>query len=174
MKKTELRKSFDLIESDFYRENSDTIIEIIESEMNFVDIKAKKDIKQIKGTEGFYIILRNKYNRSNCKYKINEFVAVYRGHASKMRERIESHLFFDPEGSDFRNCMKISIGDDSSVNINIETQRTYKDGKESKQAIPRCDWRVAYVSLNKSRQGFREMFEKAFDSKYNKPDYSKK
>lgn len=91
-----------------------------------------------------------------------------------MKERIKAHLFFAPNGSDFRNCMKVSVGDESSININIETQRTYKEGKESKQPIPGCDWRVAYVSLNRNKQGFREMFEKAFDNKYSKPEYSKK
>lgn len=172
MKKTELIKLYDSIEEQFYNDNVQTIIDIIRTEMKFVEVRERKDIKKIKGSEGFYIILRNKYRDLECRYKNNGFIAVYRGHASKMRERIESHLFYDPANDKYQNCMKISIDDNNNININIETKKTYKNGKEIKCKFPSCKWKIAYVSLNKSKQHFREMFEKAFDSEFCKPEYS--
>ena len=158
----------------FYDCSETEILNIIKNEMQFVKINARKDLTYIKNSEGFYIILRNNYDEISCKYKKGKFVAVYRGHASKMRERIESHLFYNSDNTNLPNCMKVYVDEKRSVNINIETKKTYEKREESGCKFPSCKWMVAYVTLNKSKQGFREMFEKTFDRKYNKPEYSKR
>lgn len=74
---------------------------------------------------GFYMIFNNdiegiKNNTCTCriKYEKEEYTCVYRGHSYHMKDRLLSHLFYEPNGT-YPNCMQVKIND-GKYNINIE------------------------------------------------------
>lgn len=111
-----------------------------------------------------------------CKVKYNnvEYTCVYRGQAYAIEERLKSHLFYVPNGQ-YECCMKIKIKNEK-YNIDIGSKKLYKKNMEVQTAslFPNCNWLVIRIALPESTKFVREMFEAAFDKKYDKPPFSDK
>lgn len=127
------------------------------------------NILEIKGSVGFYMIFcSNKI--PGAKYCLTEnktkYYCVYRGHSYNMKNRLISHLFYEPNGA-YKNCMQIDINN-KKYNINIETETLYANKSTINKDYYPKKWKWAYVSipLTNSKQAFREMFETTFDKKY--------
>lgn len=134
------------------------------------------DLKKLHSGPGFYVILTNyKNDDNNCKLIINnEIKAIYRGHCSHLKHRIESHLFnkkYNEEYSKrrtekekkgekfsevpFNACIKI----DPNVNgIDID-DKLYSGYK----------WYVIQLKMPGSSRLIREQAEQAFDEVFSKP-----
>lgn len=177
MNKKELIQSINKLNNQIFKLIEPNIREIIENyvkdEKFYNLIKSKTDIK---GSNSFYMIFSNNISFTNigCKIQYNQksFYCVYRGHSYTTKERLISHLFYD-KNSKYPNCMKIKIGAEK-YNINIQEKKLYKNGKSMEIKFPEGDWIVVRIPLPKSKQAIREMFETAFDNKYQKPVFSEK
>lgn len=135
--------------------------------------------ENVKGGVGFYMIFSNVSSTDlNCsctiEHKGETFTCVYRGHSYHMKNRLLSHLFYEPN-SQYPNCMKIEIKD-KKYNINLEAQKLYLKGQEINETpFPiKQKWLVITIPLADSKQAIREMFEIVFDQTYGKPIYSDK
>ena len=123
-------------------------------------IRHPEDLSSVLGGPGFYFIATDVRTIQNpCSLIINESLhVVYRGHSSDVRERIESHLFYDlyhakDSGRRFTICMKL---DRKNININ-------------KAPLNRNQWVVITHSMPKSTTLIREAAEVGFDSVFDKP-----
>ena len=177
MKKEELIRTINGLNDEIEKLVEPSIQAIIEcsvSENKNHELIQNKD--DVKGSVGFYMIFSNNTNFTNTgctiTYNNKPFYCVYRGHSYTTRERLISHLFYD-KNSKYPNCMKIKIGVEK-YNINIEEKKLYKNGKSMGIKFPGGDWIVVRIPLPKSKQAIREMFETAFDNKYQKPVFSEK
>lgn len=183
MKKNEVLK--ELIENynTFEKQQIKIIKPLLDEESikkyNFKIVEKKADLsKDINSTVGFYMIFSSVKPRSSvCKLMLEvddeTFYCVYRGHSCKMKDRLISHLFYDPNGK-YENCMKVLI-DDNKYNINIETKTIYDNKQVNENVVfPDNKWLVKTIVLSNTKQGIREIFEMTFDELYNKPPYSDK
>lgn len=114
---------------------------------------------------GFYLIASNYAVGENpCTLFINgDKQVVYRGHSYNVRERIESHLFYDSytsknSGRRFTVCLKLDRD-----NINIDKPPLNKHG-----------WVIVTHSMGNSKSLIREAAEMAFDEVFSKPVGSNK
>jgi len=139
-------------------------------------IKKYDDLKDLYSGPGFYVILTNYKNDENdCKLIINDKnKAIYRGHCSHLKHRIESHLFnkkYNEEYSKrkaekekkgkkfsevpFNACIKI----DPNINgIDID-DKTYSG----------YEWYIIQLKMPGSSRLIREQAEQAFDEVFSKP-----
>ncbi|MFJ7982162.1 hypothetical protein ACIQ1D_18030 [Lysinibacillus xylanilyticus] len=119
-------------------------------------------LKEVPSQPGFYVIfsdIKHECNPCNAVFTdLPTIKGIYRGEASKVRERLKSHLFnnlyeeqFDGDNR-FTTTLKI---DDSKVNIDIEPYNEY-------------EWYVVYIAAPKSNQNVRNMYEDSFDQVFGK------
>lgn len=128
-------------------------------------INSFEDSDQVLYGSGFYLILSD-FNllNNNCEIVINNTKVIYRGHCSRVKQRIRSHLFkskydLNKLNTDYKVCLKI----DPKINgINID------DDFYSKY-----QWYVLTISMRNSNKLIRELCEKTFDKLYNKPLFSR-
>lgn len=130
-------------------------------------ISTIEDLGDIPNMPGFYVIfsdIESKENTCKAHFADNEEVkAIYRGEASKVRNRIKSHLFnseYVKEAMDnkigyFETTLKIK---DNKVNIDVDFKQN--------------DWYVFYFAAPKSTSEIRRLMEKSFDEIFKKPPYS--
>lgn len=143
-------------------------------------IEKYDDLKGLKSGPGFYVILTNyKETEKNCTLAINKNTAIYRGHCSNLRRRVESHLFNKKYNEEyfkrradkekkgekfsevpFNACMKIDP-EVSGININDETYSKY-------------EWYVIQFKMPLSSQFIREQAEGVFDELFGKPFANRK
>lgn len=123
-------------------------------------VKLHGDLQKILGGPGFYLIATDLPAIPNpCSLAVeSDARVVYRGHSYNVRERIESHLFYDAyramdSGRRFTVCMKLD-----GRNINID-----------KHPLNRNKWLVVTHSMPKSTVLIREAAEVAFDAVFGKP-----
>ena len=135
---------------------------------NFKDKKIHKnfisrltDLDNLQYGKGFYLILTDfELNTNQCKFQDNKLKVIYRGHGSRIRKRVESHLFNDSynnnkDGTHYPVCMKLELKK-NGININSGVYENY-------------NWKVISFSMIRSSQIMREQCEKAFDKIYGKP-----
>lgn len=128
-------------------------------------ITSFEDTDKIMYGSGFYLIFSD-FNLDNnkCEIEINNTRVIYRGHCSRVKQRIRSHLFkskydLNKINTDYKVCLKI----DSKINgINIDDH-----------IYSKYQWYVLTISMRGSNKLIRELCEKAFDKLYNKPIYSR-
>lgn len=120
----------------------------------------KADLEDVLYGPGFYLIATDvETGKNDCRLTIaGNLRVVYRGHSSNVRERIESHLFYDSyrnkdAGRRFTVCMKLD-----GANINID--RAPLDGNR---------WAVVTHSMPGSTLLIREAAEAGFDEVFGKP-----
>ncbi len=142
---------------------------------NMHAVANKVDLKGFK-TVGFYMVFNTDNNKNNMcqlkiQYKNKEYYCVYRGQSYHMHDRLISHLFYQPNGP-YPNCMKVEVNG-KKYNINLEEKALYeKNVKVVNANYPSWEWLVIKISLQKTKQATREMFEDAFDKKFGRPIYS--
>jgi hypothetical protein len=178
MKKKELIETINQINAQITKLVEPSIKQIIaESLKKEPTVITKKE--DVTGAVGFYMIFSNVSDAdSKCscaiKHEDKRFTCVYRGHSYHMKNRLLSHLFYEPN-SQYPNCMKIKI-EGKKYNINLETQKLYFEEKEiSEEPFPDDrKWLIITIPLTGSKQAIREMFEIVFDQTYGKPIYSDK
>ena len=177
MKKNELIETINKINTQITKLSEPSIKQIIQENLKKKPIVICKK-EELKGSVGFYMIFSNVSVTDSNACIINhggeEFTCVYRGHSYNMKNRLLSHLFYEPN-SQYPNCMRIKIKR-KKYNINLETQKLYVDKKETSEATFPSDqkWLVITIPLTNSKQAIREMFETVFDQTYGKPIYSDK
>lgn len=139
------------------------------------EIENNGNVEKLHSGPGFYVILTDyKYGENDCTLIINGgFKAIYRGHCSNLRRRVESHLFnkqYNEEYSKrktekkgtskkfsevpFNACMKIDAED--GINIDENTYSQY-------------EWLVFQIKMPKSSRLTRELAEHTFDELYKTP-----
>ena len=140
-------------------------------------LKAKNVNKKldVNGKSGFYMIFcSNEPKDNNCLCRIEcrktTFFCVYRGHSSSIQNRVTKHLFFDSSIND--NCMRIKLNG-NRYNINIESQALFENNSLFPDTFPNWKWKYIKIEFD-SKQGLREIYEKAFDELYNRPSFSDK
>jgi len=124
-------------------------------------IRSAADLSQVLRGPGFYCIASTVSTTGNgCKLKLGESLAtiVYRGHSHTVRERIESHLFYDSyrnrdSARRFTVCLKLD-----GKNINIDR------GEAAKH-----EWLVLTHSMPNSKVLIREAAEVGFDAAFGRP-----
>jgi hypothetical protein len=121
------------------------------------------DLRQLKYGPGFYLILSDcKFDDNPCRCVIqNKYKVIYRGHGSRLRKRIESHLFNNlyqqnKDGTDYPVCMKVEANESG---INIDTDDRYNA----------FEWYVIEHSMSNSSLFERELCEQAFDKVFFRP-----
>jgi hypothetical protein len=123
-------------------------------------VKLHTDLDKVLRGAGFYLIATDYPTGTNpCTLKIADGLpVVYRGHSYNVRERVESHLFYDQyrikdSGRRFTVCMKLDGG-----NINID--KSPLNGKQ---------WMVVTHSMTKSTSLIRQAAEIGFDNVFGRP-----
>jgi len=123
-------------------------------------LKSSNDLDSVLSGPGFYLIATDVQTQINpCTLTIGaNLKVVYRGHSYNVRERIESHLFYNSylvknAGRKFTVCMKLDRN-----NINID-KFPYNENQ----------WVVVTHSMPKSTILIREAAEVAFDGVFEKP-----
>ena len=124
-------------------------------------IRSQDDVLDVLSGPGFYCIATTapiSGNKCTLKLGAGRAAVVYRGHSHTVRERIESHLFYDSyvkkaSGRRFTVCMKLD-----GKNVNIDR------GFASNH-----DWLVATHSMPKSKVLIREAAEVGFDAAFRRP-----
>lgn len=178
MNKTELISENNELITNFEKDHKSDIESIIKDSMKTKNLKIINSKDDLSGANGFYMIFCNKAKESldcTCTLKKDDvdYICVYRGHSSNIKNRLESHLFFD-ENTKYPNCMKVII-ESKKYNINNEIKKVYIDGKIDESVIlPTWNWGVIHIPLTDSKQALREMFENVFDGLYKKPIFSDK
>ncbi|AZV42003.1 hypothetical protein BAOM_1393 [Peribacillus asahii] len=125
-------------------------------------LKSHNDIESLLYGNGFYIIVTNcEFDNNPCKlsYK-NKYKAIYRGHGSRVKKRIESHMFnkrynLDRDGTTYDVCMQIETGF-SGINIDEPRYSQY-------------EWYIITISMPNSSLLIREQAEVAFDEVFGRP-----
>lgn len=119
------------------------------------------DLRGALSGAGFYLIATNYMSDANgCTLEISPGLKViYRGHASSVSRRLESHLFnalhrSRESGRKFDVCMK--LGKENGINIDAEPYRDYT-------------WEVVCHSMHRSTEPMREAAERAFDATFGRP-----
>ncbi|GKZ02636.1 hypothetical protein ANS017_13200 [Paraclostridium bifermentans] len=130
-----------------------------------VKISKYEDLENIIYGKGFYIILTDcKYNENKCKLEMIQdsikIKAIYRGHCTQVKNRIESHLFNQKhnkseKSTKYEVCMKI---EENEQGINID-EEPYKDNV----------FYVIQTKMKNSNEIMREAMEYGFDEKYGRP-----
>ena len=177
MKTGELIETINSLNNAIFKFAKLIICAIIKNRLNdsrkIITVKSEKEIC---GSNGFYMIFSDnkEFPKNKCIVKHNKtkYHCVYRGHSYNMRKRLISHLFYTP-GARYDNCMKITV-ENGEYNINLDQRELYLNGKKGRKTFPKGNWIVVTIPLGKSKQGLREMFERAFDEEYGKPAFSKK
>lgn len=188
MKASKLIKKINSLQKAIEDVFQDEVKNIIDSSLNGGVLKESKDCKKIKSisdlegwdTNGFYMIFNNhivQQNTCTCQVKLDgenkPYICVYRGHSYHLKDRIQSHLFYDFSTS-YNSCMQVLVKE-KKYNIDISKGTLYFKGEPQKNLeFPRCNWLVVKITLSNSKQSTREMFESVFDSVYGKPIYSDK
>ncbi|HCG8613292.1 hypothetical protein [Vibrio parahaemolyticus] len=140
-------KSFD------YTDTSETKVKI-------VDVDCHEDISKLIYGTGLYVIFTDYQSDENrCSLCVDGLKAIYRGHGTRLKKRVESHLYNNVynENRDRTNytvCMKLN--DQNGININEEPFRKYR-------------WKVITHSMSGSSKTMREQAEQGFDSVYGRP-----
>jgi hypothetical protein len=123
-------------------------------------IRSPADLKHVLYGPGLYLIATDVPIEMNpCTLKLNKTLpVVYRGHSSNVRERVESHLFYDTyiarkARRGFTVCMKLD-----GKNINID-----------KRPLNKRQWFVVAHSMPRSNAIIRISAEIAFDTVFEKP-----
>lgn len=123
-------------------------------------IKSHADLTKILRGPGFYLIATDFPATPNpCTASVGSDVrVVYRGHSYGVRERIESHLFYETyrakdSGRRFTVCMKLG-----GRNINID-----------RHPLSKKKWVVVTHSMPTSTSLIREAAEAAFDTVFGRP-----
>jgi hypothetical protein len=122
-------------------------------------ITSRASLKQVHSGPGFYLIATDLDIDSNpCKLSVKKCGVVYRGHSYGVKERIESHLFYDSylvkdSGRRFTVCVKLD-----GKNINID-----------KAPLNKNKWFAVTHSMPKSNTLIREAAEAAFDKVFGRP-----
>lgn len=123
-------------------------------------VEKPSDLDAILKGPGFYFIATDISIKNNpCTLRLDtQLNVVYRGHSYNVRERIESHLFYDEylkkdSGRRFTVSMKLD-----GKNINID-----------KVPLIRNTWVVVTHSMPKSNILIREAAEVGFDDAFGKP-----
>jgi hypothetical protein len=124
-------------------------------------IRSYEDLLSVLGGPGFYCIastVPTEGNRCTLRLGASKAAVVYRGHSHTVRERIESHLFYDSyvrknSGRRFTVCMKLD-----GKNINVERGSTSKH-----------EWLVVTHSMPGSKVLIREAAEVGFDAAFGRP-----
>jgi hypothetical protein len=118
------------------------------------------DLAHVLAGRGFYLIATDLPIESNsCSLRIgNGLPVVYRGQGYHVRERLESHLFYDlyrAKGSTqgYTVCMRLN-----GNNVNVD-----------KPPFNKHQWVVATHSMPASIRPIREAVEEAFDNVFGRP-----
>ncbi|EGR1393754.1 hypothetical protein ACCF70_000689 [Vibrio parahaemolyticus] len=157
-KESELKLTFKEHFETFFREFDYADLPAIKARR--VNIRDHKDISKLLYKDGVYLILTDYMIDENpCELIIDNLKVIYRGHGSKVRKRVESHLFnkkykLDKDGTNYTVCMKLN--GDNGINLNEEPYCKFK-------------WLVVSHSMPYSSKTMREQAEQAFDSIFNKP-----
>ena len=124
-------------------------------------IRSPENLNNVLRGPGFYCIattVPTLGNRCTLKLGMKQATVVYRGHSHTVRERIESHLFYDSyiqkdSGRRFTVCMKL---DGRNINVDRGAASTH-------------EWLVATHSMPKSKVLIREAAEVGFDAAFQRP-----
>lgn len=134
----------------------------LESGIRISEIKNHDDLKKLYYGVGFYIIATDcKYSKNQCELIYEKaYKVIYRGHCTRIKKRVESHLFNDEyklnrDGTSYNVCIKV---EPNVSGINIDSP-SYK----------KFDWFVIQIALPQSNKMIREQAEVAFDCLYQKP-----
>ncbi|WP_426731567.1 hypothetical protein [Myxococcus faecalis] len=134
------------------------------------------DLERIVDSPGLYIILTDYPIHENpCRLGSNDLRAVYRGESYTVGRRVRSHLANDAyrarhkallkkaeeDGTRFSeslwpNCMKLSVGGPSGINVDQEPYSKY-------------GWMVVVHRMSSSSQAVRKCAEAAFDAVFGRP-----
>jgi hypothetical protein len=123
-------------------------------------IRLPADLVGILAGPGFYLIATDLPTEDNpCTLTVgNGLPVVYRGQGYHVRERIESHLFYDryrAKKSTLGYTVSIKLG---NVNINVD-EASFSD----------YQWLVVTHSMPRSIRPIRETAEEAFDNVFGRP-----
>lgn len=127
--------------------------------VRILEVRCRADLENVLAGRGFYLVATDLDAGNNpCKLSVKGARVVYRGHSYGVRERIESHLFYDSylakdSGRRFTVCMKLDGG-----NINID-----------RKPLNKHRWVVVTHSMPKSTKLIREAAEAAFDRVFGRP-----
>ncbi|PFL95349.1 hypothetical protein COJ37_23615 [Bacillus cereus] len=134
----------------------------LEKDIRISKIKKHQDLNQLFYGAGFYNIVTDCKNSENPCELIYEkaYKVIYRGHCTRIKKRVESHLFNDKYNSNtgrtsYNVCMKVEPNV-SGINIDLPPYKNF-------------NWFVIQISLPKSNKIIREQAEIAFDQLYKKP-----
>lgn len=129
------------------------------SHIQIISPENEKDLEQIIYGSGFYIILTdNIFSDNECTFRLNNQVAIYRGHCTFVKKRIQSHLAnkkYNKTESIYQVCLKIEDGI-NGVNIDEEPYKNW-------------NWTIVVHKMRNSDKLMREQAEFAFDELYGKP-----
>lgn len=134
--------------------------ELSEKSIRIVDINSHKDISKLIYGTGLYIILTDyQIEENSCSLFVDDLKAIYRGHGTRLKKRVESHLYNiiynkNRKRTNYTVCMKLD--NKKGINLNEEPFSNYK-------------WKVITHSMPNSSKIMREQAEKAFDSVYSRP-----
>lgn len=127
--------------------------------VQIITLKSEDDIDNVIYGDGFYVILTDHvFNDNKCSFKINNQVAIYRGHSKFVKHRLQSHLAnnkYKETKSTYKVCLKIEDRI-NGININEAPYNTW-------------NWTVVVHKMRNSNKLMREQAEFAFDELYNKP-----
>lgn len=132
-------------------------------------LNSLEDFSQLPGFSGLYIIASDYTpgfdHKPHSRLVVNGMPAIYRGHASNVRERVMSHLV-NPQYREFKikkgqepwkQCLKLN-DEPGAGGLDI-TQLPYAEYR----------WEVVVLPLRGSSERMRELAEWAFDCAFGKP-----
>jgi hypothetical protein len=129
------------------------------AQVQILNPQKENDLDEIIYGSGFYIILTdNIFSDNKCTFKLKNQVAIYRGHSTFVKKRLQSHLAnnkYNENESTYKVCLKIEDGV-NGININEKPYNTW-------------GWTVVVHKMRNSDKLMREQAEYAFDELYGKP-----
>jgi hypothetical protein len=127
-------------------------------------IETSTDIDRLPYGSGLYLILTDHEVPGNlCRFEHDRLRAIYRGHCSRVKARVRSHLFNamhragHHEGPRFETCIRLE-----GKNLNID-----------QEPHSRSRWMVMVHKMTGSSRLIREQAELAFDAVYGRPAASR-
>ncbi|PMH44670.1 hypothetical protein BCU68_12455 [Vibrio sp. 10N.286.49.B3] len=125
-----------------------------------VNVDSHEDISKLIYGTGLYVIFTDyQLDENPCSLCVDGLKAIYRGHGTRLKKRVESHLYNtlyneNRDRTNYTVCMKLN--GENGININKEPFNNYQ-------------WKVITHSMSGSSKTMREQAEQAFDSVYGRP-----
>ncbi|EGQ8195737.1 hypothetical protein [Vibrio parahaemolyticus] len=157
-KEAELKASFHDYFVDFF--GSFDYTDISTKKVRVVDVDSHEDVTKLIYGTGLYVIFTDYQSDKNpCSLSVDGLKAIYRGHGTRVKKRVESHLFNstynkNKERTNYTVCMKLN--GQNGIDIDEEPFRNYR-------------WKVITHSMSGSSKTMREQAEQGFDSVYSRP-----